>query len=530
LCPGSIYPLAPELAAGWIPVTSTGMTKMSDISLWIERHAGVFPGRTAVRFQGQTLSYAELAQAVERASAMLLGELGLRRGDRIAWLGLNHPDMLSLLFAAARCGLMLVPLNWRLAPPEHAFILRDAGARVLFAQAEFAAALGPETVPEGCRLVLTYHAGGNSASLCELAAAAGPAPGREGGPEDPLLLVYTSGTTGRPKGAVLNQRALACNAANAVHMHDMTARDHILTVLPMFHVGGLNIQTTPALQVGATVTLHDRFDPGAFLAAVAADRPTLTVLVPATISAVLAHPAWSSADLTSLRAVATGSMAVPTDLIEAIHARGVPVIQIYGSTETAPVAIYQRIAEAFDTVGSMGRAGLRTQARVVDAGGADVGPGVPGEVLVRGEHVAGGYWNDPEGTAKAFAGGWFRSGDIAEVDADGRFWFKDRIKNVIVSGGENVYPAEVERVLREMPGIRECQVIGRPDARWGMVPVAAVVAAHAGMTREAVLAHFDGRLARFKRPRDVVFLAELPRNAMGKVRLDELARIVSGEA
>jgi fatty-acyl-CoA synthase len=497
-----------------------------DISLWIERHAEFYPGRTALRFQGQALSYGELGPRIERAAAMLRGELGLRRGDRIAWLGLNHPDLLVLLFAAARSGLMLAPLNWRLAPPEHAFILRDAGARVLFAQAELAAPLGRETVPEGCRLVLADGAGGSEARLEDLLAAAGPAPGRDGGPDDPLLLVYTSGTTGRPKGAVLSQRALDCNAANAAHMHDLTARDHILTVLPMFHVGGLNIQTTPALKAGAMVTLHDRFEPGAFLAAVAADRPTLTVLVPATISALLGHPGWATADLSSLRAVATGSMAVPTGLIEAFHARGVPVIQIYGSTETAPVAVYQRIGDAFDSVGSIGRAGLHTQVRVVGPDGADVGPGVPGEVLVRGAHVARGYWNDPEATAKAFAGGWFRSGDIAEHDAEGRFWFKDRIKNVIISGGENIYPAEVERVLREMPGVRECQVIGRPDPRWGMVPVAAVVG-DAGLTHAAVLGYFDGRLARFKHPRGVVFLPELPRNAMGKVRLDELARLVA---
>jgi len=496
---------------------------MSDISLWIERHAGFYPGRTAVRFQGQTLSYADLAHGIERAAAMLR-ELGLMRGDRIAWLGHNHPHMLALLFAAARCGLMLVPINWRLAPPEIGFILRDAGAKALFAQSDLAAALGPEALPQGCRLVLADAADGEAPSLHDLIAAAGEAPGHDGSPDDPLLIVYTSGTTGRPKGAVLTQRALEVNAANAVHMHDMTARDHVLTVLPLFHVGGLNIQTTPALKVGATVTLHDRFDAGAFLAAVAADQPTLTVLVPATISAVLAHPAWAGTDLSSLRAVTTGSMVVPTGLIEAFHARGVPVIQIYGSTETAPVAVYQRIPEAYDSVGCMGRAGLHTQVRVVDDKGADVGPGVLGEVLVRGEHVAGGYWNDAEATAKAFAGGWFRSGDIAEYDAQGRYWFKDRIKNVIISGGENIYPAEVERVLRELEGIRECQVIAHPDARWGMVPVAAVVA-DAGLSREAVLAHFDGKLARFKHPRDVVFLAELPKNAMGKVKLDELARI-----
>jgi fatty-acyl-CoA synthase len=504
---------------------------MSDISLWIERHAGFFPGRTAIRFQGQTLSYADLAHGIERAAAMLCGELGLRRGDRVAWLGSNHPDMLRLLFAAARCGVILMPLNWRLAPPEHAFILRDAGPKVLFAQRGLAAALEPNTVPEGCQLVLTDAAGANEPNLCDLSAAAGPAPGHEGRPDDPVLLVYTSGTTGRPKGAVLSQRALDCNADNAVDMHAMTARDHALTVLPLFHVGGLNIQTTPALKVGATVTLHERFEPGAFLAAVGADRPSLTVLVPATISAVLAHPAWTQTDLTSLRAVATGAMAVPTELIEAFHSRGVPVIQIYGSTETAPVAVYQRIPEAYDSVGSMGRVGLNTQVRVVDAAGAEVGPGVPGEVLVRGAHVADGYWNAPEATAKTFADGWFRSGDVAEYDAEGRFWFKDRIRNVIISGGENIYPAEVERVLCELPGVRECQVIGRADARWGMVPVAAVVAdAGVGLTRDVVLAHFDGRLARFKHPRDVVFLAELPRNAMGKVRVDELARIVAGEA
>src|SRR6185437_4695551 len=413
---------------------------MTDISLWIERHAGFHPGRTAIRFQGQTLSYANLAHGIERAAAMLRGELGLRRGDRIAWLGLNHPDMLGLLFAAARCGLILVPINWRLAPPEIGFLLRDAGAKVLFAQRDLAAGLGPETLPEDCRLVLADAADGQTPNLYDLIAAAGEPPGHGGGPNDPLLIVYTSGTTGRPKGAVLTQRALEANAANAVHMHDMTVRDHILTVLPLFHVGGLNIQTTPALKVGATVTLHDRFDPGAFLAAVRADQPTLTVLVPATISAVLAHPRWPETDLSSLRAVTTGSMAVPIALIEAFHARGVPVIQIYGSTETAPVAVYQRIPEAFDSVGCMGRVGLHTEVRVVDGGGADVGPGVAGEVLARGEHVAAGYWNDPASTAKAFADGWFRSGDIAEYDAEGRFWFKDRIKNVIVSGGENVYP------------------------------------------------------------------------------------------
>ena len=499
---------------------------MSDISLWIERHAGFYPGQDRRSLPGPDALLRRSRPRHRARRGHARGELGLRRGDRIAWLGLNHPDMLGLLFAAARCGLILVPLNWRLAPPEIAFILRDAGAKVLFAQRDLAAALGPETLPEDCRLVLADAADGDAPNLYDLIAAAGEAPGHDGGPDDPLLIVYTSGTTGRPKGAVLTQRALDCNAANAVHMHDMTARDHILTVLPMFHVGGLNIQTTPALKVGATVTLHDRFDPGAFLAAVAR-RPADP------------HGAGACHHLGRPRSPAMGRdrPVLPARRHDRLDGgadrpdRGVPRPRRAGDPDLRlhrdgpgrrlpahPRRLRQRRL-AWAAWASTPRCAWSMPS------GADVGPGVPGEVLVRGEHVAGGYWNDPAGTAKAFAGGWFRSGDIAEYDAEGRFWFKDRIKNVIVSGGENIYPAEVERVLRELPGIRECQVIGRPDARWGMVPVAAVVA-DAGLSREAVLAHFDGRLARFKHPRDVVFLDELPKNAMGKVHLDELARMV----
>ncbi|MCT8973408.1 class I adenylate-forming enzyme family protein [Microbaculum marinisediminis] len=500
---------------------------MRDISLWIERHASFQPDKPAIRFAGETLSYSGLAGRVDKMAWVLASAFGARRGDRIAWLGFNHPDLLVLMFAAARLGMIVVPLNWRLAAPEHAFILRNAGAKAAIGHKQLLAALSEDDYPDGCRRVAVDGPLDGADTLDDLIAAAGPAPDRSGRAEDPLLLVYTSGTTGRPKGAVLTQSAIAWNAINAIHMHDMTSHDHVLTVLPMFHVGGLNIQTTPALHLGATVTLHEKFDPAAFLKAVDDDRPTLSVLVPATIAAVAGHADWAKTDLSSLRALATGSMIVPDELIAAFHARSVPVIQVYGSSETAPIAIYQRINKAYATVGSMGQVGLHTEVRIVDTADNDLGPGVAGEILVRGPHVASGYWNDPDATAKAFTEGWFRTGDVAEYDENGDYWFRDRIKNVIISGGENIYPAEAERLLREIDGVAECCVVGRPDPRWGAVPVAVIVAADATVSRETIAAHFEGKLARYKHPRDVVFVAELPKNAMGKVRIDEVSRIAA---
>ncbi len=210
----------------------------------------------------------------------------------------------------------------------------------------------------------------------------------------PLLLVYTSGTTGRPKGAVLRQEALLWNAVMSQHMHDLTADDHVLTVLPLFHVGGLNIQTTPALQIGATVTLHARFAPDATLAAIGADRPTLVVLVPATIQALIEHPRWSATDVTSLRAVTTGSTLVPQVLVDAFTARGVPVMQVYGSTETCPIAVYTRIGGDISRAGSTGLPGLCCEARIVDEAGREVPHGIAGEVVVRGPNVFFEYWGN----------------------------------------------------------------------------------------------------------------------------------------
>jgi fatty-acyl-CoA synthase len=301
-------------------------------------------------------------------------------------------------------------------------------------------------------------------------------------------------------------------------MHDMTAADHVLTVLPLFHVGGLNIQTTPALQLGATVTLHARFAPDAVLDALTREQPTLTVLVPATMQAVIEHMAWSATDVTCLRALSTGSTQVPQGLVDAFTARGVPVLQVYGSTETCPVAVYTR-AGGDQRAGSTGLPGLVCEARVVDDDGHEVPPGVAGEVTVRGPNVFFEYWGNAEATTDALRDGWYHSGDIATRDADGHFFIHDRKKNMIISGGENIYPAEVERVLVAHPDVAEGAVIGRADPKWQEVPVAYVVR-RAGCTLDdrALEAHLLTQLARFKVPREYVFVDALPRNAMGKVQ------------
>ena len=349
------------------------------------------------------------------------------------------------------------------------------------------------------------------------------------GPDDPLLIVYTSGTTGRPKGAVLTQNAITFNAVNSTAMHDMTSSDVVLTNLPMFHVGGLNIQTTPALHAGATVVMQRRFDPDETVKAVREERPTLMILVPALMTAILNHPGWDDLDLSSLRTINTGSTTVPLSLVDAYHARGVPIIQVYGATETAPIVIHQRIPDALTTRGSTGRAALHCDARIEDADGNILGPDQRGEIVVRGPNIMKEYWNDPAATAEVLRDGWFHTGDIGHIDADGLFYVDDRVKDVIISGSENIYPAELEMVLDRCGDIAEAAVVGRPDDKWGEVPVAVIVpAAGASLSKEDVLNLFDGALARFKHPRDVVvFMETLPRNVMGKVLKFELRDMVS---
>ena len=494
------------------PMTDGGLADV------IAAHARHTPEKTAMHFAGDDISYRQLWQHIE-AATVALSEHGVKPGDRVAWRGLNDPAQLVVLFALARLGAILLPLNYRLAEVELQAILAHAGVSLIV-----------------------------DASLFQLNASS-PAPHLDrtamvGAPASPVLLVYTSGTTGKPKGALHTQAGLIANCVISGDAHAFSSDDHVLTVLPLFHVGGLCIQTLPALYAGASVTLHARFDAGAWLADVQARRPTLSVLVPATLRAVIEHPNFAHTDLSSLRLLNAGSSAIPVSQIEAFHARGVPVCQVYGATETGPVSIYLKREDAIKRAGSAGRAGLNVDVRLVEARlddahadaisdvargrhstSQDVPPGAVGELWIRAPNLMFRYWNDP--TNPAFQDGWFRTGDLARCDDDGFYWVVGRCKDMIISGGENIYPAEIENLLADCPLILEAAVIGQPDEKWGEVAVAVVVKVPGSALDEAaVMKLLDGKLARFKHPRRVLFIDSLPKTALGKVQRSDLAKRV----
>jgi fatty-acyl-CoA synthase len=438
------------------------------------------------------------AALIERQAdgeAAALSRLGVCAGDAIGWLGLNQPRALALLRACERLGARYVPLNWRLAAPELASIATHAGLRHLLHDEAMAALAAQVSALAPCPRP--------------------PAPGHRDGD---LMLVYTSGTTGEPKGAVHTADAMRANVEAAIEAQGLDASTRCLAVLPLFHVGGLCIQVLPTLAVGGVVRLHARFDAGAWLHDVQAWRPTTSLLVPAVMRALIEHPEWPRADLSSLAFVNSGSSIVPRALIDAFHARGVPVAQVYGATETGPVTLVLRPEEALAHVGSVGRPARGVQVRLVN-----------GELQVRAPNCARGYHradDDP-----AFADGWFRTGDLATVNGEGFHTIVGRVKELIISGGENIHPGEIEAVALDDPAAAEAAAVGVADARWGEVPVLALVAREGAALDEARLrAAFEARLARFKHPRRIVVLGALPKTALGKVQRSRLAELLANNA
>lgn len=500
-----------------------------NIADWIEKWAKATPDKAALRFEGQTYTYAQFNDAIKAHARMLKNELGVRPGDRVAYLGQNHPQNLICLFACARLGAIIVLLNWRLAPQEHLRMLEDSGASVLLVDAPYAKACeGFRSEIPDCRFVAVD---GGPPEWSRLDTLLATAQGEDFHPaidlDRPLMIIYTSGTTGFPKGAVLSQEAVQTNAYNSQLLHEMTGRDLILAILPLFHVGGLNIQTTTAFYVGATVVLHRIFDPQRVLDALRDERPTLTIILPPHMPALRSLPDWESADLSCLRAVLTGSSFIPDEMVSYWHGRGIPLLNMFGASETAPIAISQSVSNAFATAGTSGFPAMHCEVRIVGADGRDCGVGEPGEILIRGSNVMACYWNNEEATRSSLTDGWYHTGDVGHVDNQGRFRIVDRMKDMIISGGENIYPTELENVLVSHPDVAEAAVVGRRDDHWGEVPVAVIVVREGRrLEKKDVLSWFDGKLGRYKHPKDVVFVDTLPRNEMRKVQKQVLRNMV----
>ena len=491
----------------------------------LRRRATISPNLEAVvdLAAGQRFSYAELNAHVN-AMCHALADAGVREGDRVALLMFNGIEFVESFYAAAKLGAVTVPLNWRLVADELAFILKDCGAGTLVYGSDFAevAAAIQERGSDGTDVTTWIEAGDAGErqpwSLAYDGLRAGgkaAEPDSRGAGDDLAFIMYTSGTTGLPKGVMHSHATAFASLSNVLATIDMRESDRYLNALPLFHVGAL----TPLMSnlfCGSCVALMRQFDPVAMWDVIEAERITGTLAVPAMLNFMLAVPEIDSRDISSLRAILSGASPVPVALIERYFDIGIEIQQVYGLTESGGPGCFLGSSDALARAGSTGRGYLLTDVRVIDADGNDVPPGEPGQVLLRGDHNMVGYWNRPDATAEALRDGWLYTGDVAIRDEDGFITIHDRIKDVVISGGENVYPAEVENVLLQHPDISDVAVIGQESATWGECTFAVVVRTNDTLQESDVLAFCDGKMGRFKVPKAAAFVDEIPRNPTGK--------------
>jgi fatty-acyl-CoA synthase len=508
---------------------------MTDIGVgsWPSRRARMNPSATAFGQGSRSLTYGELARRVDSLAAAL-SDLGVRHGDRVAYLGPNDIATFETLFAAGHLGAVFVPLNTRLSGREIDYMLTDSGPRVLVYGPDCAglipAALAARGVVEHL-IALDPAASPGGLDYSVLASGSGTPSAADVTLDDDALILYTSGTTGQPKGAILTHGNITFNTVNQLAQTDVLSSDIVLCTAPLFHIAGLSQVTLPTLFKGGRVVIAPKFDAGRMLEAISKLRLNAFSAVPTMLQMLSDSPAFASADLSSLRYIVYGGSPVLARVAEAWMARGIDLLQGYGMTEAAPGVLLAMPEGAAGHPVSAGVPQFYCDLALELPGGSVTSPHGTGELLVRGPNVFRGYLNRPEETAKALDGGWFHTGDVVRVDDDGWGYVVDRVKDVIISGGENISPAEVEAAIAEMDGVGDCAVVGAPDARWGEVGMAFVVAL-GGVTLDvsAVSAHLDGRLARYKIPKYIEIADTLPRNATGKIQKTELRRRASSRS
>lgn len=505
-----------------------------EIGDWLGRRARLSPEALALRDatrDGWSMSYAQWNRATNRA-ANLLRTLGVAKGDRVAVLARNRVEFLDVWFACGKLGAILQPLNWRLTPAEIDQLLGDSTPRLLIYDGEFL-----ETVRTLSRR------GWMGVALDDVPAARGDRAFAERAAEsdeiaepcdlswdDPWVLCYTGGSTGQPKGAILTHGNLFWNAVNTVTGWGLRPDDVTILNAPLFHTGGLNVFTAPLVQIGGASIVCRGFDADQVFDLVESGGVTLLFGVPTMFLALVRHPRWPSADLSRLRLILSGGAPCPPSVFQAFFERGLDFRTGYGLTEAGPNTFWLPQPYVRGKPGCVGAPLFWIDAAVVDSTGHPRPAGEVGELWIRGPHVFAGYWNRREESGEAFRNGWLRTGDLASRDAEGHYWITGRIKDLIISGGENIYPAEIEAVLTEHPDVAEAAVIGASDPTWGESVCAIVVARErTSLDAAELLAHCARRLARFKRPRSVVVVESLPRTAAGKVDKSALRQRFAGE-
>ena len=487
----------------------------TSIGFWLSRRAELSPDKTAIDFEDRAISYADLNSRTNRLHAALV-RLGVGKGDRVAVLSDNRPEYIEAFFACAKLGAVLAPISWRLAEPEMAWQVEDSEPAIVIASGEWAGAA--ERIFEGPRLIFggTYEEALSREPDVE--------PETSNSWDDPLMILYTSGTTGLPKGAVLTHGNFFWGNLNMLVSVDISEDDVSLVFLPMFHIGGWNVNTLPVFLKGGTVVLERAFDPAKTLGIIQKKKVTWLMGVPATYLFMSQQPAFEHADFSSVRSMVVGGAPMPESLLQTYTSRGIKITQGYGLTELSPNALLLPMEHATSKLGSAGKPYFFSDTRLVDEQDAVIEGTGTGEIVARGPIVMPGYWKRADATSEAIKDGWLHTGDVGRKDEDGFFWVVDRKKDMIITGGENVYPAEVENALYEHSDIGEAAVIGIPDDKWGEKVHAIVVPKEgADLTEDAISDHCRARLAGFKVPRSIELRKEpLPRTPAGKVKKTEL--------
>ncbi len=504
------------------------MVNSMNAGWWVRRWSELHPSKPAIIFEDTTITYHGLHRRLN-AVASWLQSIGIEKGDRVAVMLSNCPEFLEIYLACSRLGAMFVPINFRLSANEVDYTIRNCRPRVFIFSSNFAPALthlefenylppiiiaviGDESTRPGA-LGYHYEVGAFDGKEPFLTASTGPS-----NPEEAQVIMYTSGTTGEPKGAVLSHRKTFFNCLNADIFFKLSFDDTMLIILPLFHSGGLFIQASPCIYKGATMVVHKRFDAEKTYFDIARYRVTKFLGVPTIYKALLNLPDDQRRDISSLKVCAIGGEKTTHELLINCKNAGFPVRQIMGQTETS-ILLWASEEDSLAKPGTVGRPVFHAEVDLVDPGGRSVRPGEVGEIVVRGSIMMTEYWQDPEKTRETIRNGWLRTGDLARMDEDGYFYLVDRAKDMYISGGENVYPAEVEKVIREHPGVEDVAVIGVPDEKWGEVGHAFIIRKKGyDISPDDIIGFCDGKLARYKLPRRVSFVPSFPRTTLGKVK------------